>query len=292
MLWRGGVNLNLPFQESSWPMCPRLAKRVSHSAPPAGQTTALITGAASGIGAAFARRLASDGFKLVLVDKDGNRLLAVANDLNESGDSSSQIVIAELTDSNDMERIEKIIIRMNDLDLLINCAGFGGGGRRFCESDPIRLLDMVRVHVIASMRLCRSVLPGMIARKRGNIINVCSLGAFLPLSGNVVYSASKTCMVTFSKALQAELRGTGVGIQALCPSLTHTRYHEESGAGAEVVSRAPEGLWMSPEDVANRSLYALGRRRVVCFPGLKNRVIGGLVSNSLTAPIMQRIIGG
>lgn len=252
MLWRGGVNLNLPFQENSWPMCPRLAKRVSHSAPPAGQTTALITGAASGIGAAFARRLASDGFKLVLVDKDGNRLLAVANDLNESGDSSSQIVIAELTDSNDMERIEKIVIRNNDLDLLINCAGFGGGGRRFCESDPIRLLDMVRVHVIAS----------------------------------------KTCLVTFSKALQAELRGTGVGIQALCPSLTRTRYHEESGAGAEVVSRAPEGLWMSPEDVANRSLYALGRRRVVCFPGLKNRVIGGLVSNSLTAPIMQRIIGG
>ena len=243
---------------------------------------ALITGASSGLGAVYARQLAAQGYNLVLVARREERLAALAAELEERHGVSAQALAADLSTPDGIERVEERIARLEAVDMLVNNAGFGFPGK-FAESDLARHLDMIHVHVTASVRLCRAALPGMIARRRGRIINVASLSAFVP-AGHATYTATKTYLVAFSETLQIELYGTGVRVQALCPGFTYTEFHDTPEL-APSFDRAqiPRLMWMPAEKVVALSLKALERGRVAYIPGFLNRLLAALARNRLAS---------
>jgi len=245
---------------------------------------ALITGASSGIGAAFARQLASLGYNLILVARRRERLAALAAELQSQYPINAEVLVADLTNPADIERIERRFTEIEGLDLLINNAGFGAPGQ-FVEADLATQLNMIHLHIIASVRLCRAALPGMIARDRGAIINVSSIAGLVPIPGSATYSATKAYLNVFSEALQAELTGTGVKVQSLCPGFTHTGFHDTPEHKGFHRSRIPEAMWMSAEDVVTGSLSALDRRQVIFVPGLKNRLVA-VVARNIPRPLL------
>jgi short-subunit dehydrogenase len=233
---------------------------------------ALITGASSGIGAAFARRLAADGYDLTLVARRKERLAALAGELEVQHGIAVQYLLADLSESAALAQVEQRVASLPELDLLINNAGFGIRGG-FAESDVRRQSQMIQLHAVASTRLTHAALPGMIARRQGGIINVASLAAFIALPGDAVYSATKAYLVSFSRTLHQELQGTGVRVQALCPGLTRTELHSAQGLPESDLARIPAMLWLHAEEVVGASLQSLGRNQAICVPGWKNRVI-------------------
>jgi len=253
--------------------------------------TALITGASSGMGAEFGRQLAAKGYDLVLVARRQERLAALAAEVKQRHASSAEVMPADLSQLADIERVAAHIAGRGPLDLLVNNAGFGTGGL-FAEADIGRQLDMITVHVTASVRLTRAALPAMIARRRGAIINVASLVAFMPaLRANVTYTASKTYLAIFSEALQVELAGSGVRVQALCPGLTHTEFHSGPEFANFEAARLPGFMWTSAEEVVACSLRELVHGRVVVIPGWQNRLAAALLGNSLVRPLAAAAIG-
>jgi short-subunit dehydrogenase len=238
--------------------------------------TALITGASSGIGAAFARQLAPKGYHLILVARREERLWALSGELEGRHPIKAEVLVADLSKPVEVERVERRISELESLDLLINSAGFGVAGG-FAEGDLKKHLDMIHVHVVASVRLCRAAVPGMVTRRRGAIVNVSSLAAFAPVS--TTYSATKAYLNVFSEALQAEILGTGIKIQALCPGYTYSGFHDTPEYQGFRRSRIPKPMWMSAEDVAAQSLNALGQNRVIFIPSFKNRLVGAVVRN-------------
>ncbi|MGD2253316.1 MAG: SDR family oxidoreductase [Anaerolineales bacterium] len=238
--------------------------------------TALITGASSGIGAAFARQLAAKGNDLILVARRESRLEQLAAECHQQHGVQAEVLVADLANLSDIERVQKRIAALEELDLLINNAGFSTLGY-FAKTDPQQQHDMITVHVIASMLFTRAALPAMIARMRGGLINVASTAAFIPLVGSTNYAATKAFLVTFTHGLQAELRGTGVKVQVLCPGFTHTEFHDrEDHRRSKVKTRIPGFMWMEADQVVAISLRALERSKVVCIPGFINRVTSAL----------------
>jgi len=265
-----------------------IQRRPRRLAKPSNSATALITGASSGIGAAFARKLAALGYDLVLVARRADRLAALAAELEAAYGIRAEVLVADLTDEGDVERVAGAIATIPNLGLLVNNAGMGAEGR-FYQAEIGPQLDMIRLHVLASVRLARTALPGMVARGRGGIINVASLAGFMALPGNVTYCATKGYLITFSKALALELIGTGVRVQALCPGFTHTEFHDDLHEFD--YARTPKILWMPAEAVADASLRGLARGEVVCIPGFGNRLIAAIGSSPLVplaAPLFLR----
>jgi uncharacterized protein len=248
--------------------------------------TALITGASSGIGAAFARALAARGYDLILVARREERLATVADQVRQRRGSGVTIVVADLSTPAGVLRVQEEIAACTSLSLLINNAGTGTIGS-FVESKLDSQLAMIRLHVTASVRLSHAALPDMIARGHGAIINVASIGAFLPSAGNVTYNATKAFLTSFSAALNDEVRDAGIRVQALCPGFTVTEFHDLLAINRTAI---PRWLWMSADDVAAASLRALERWPVVYVPGWRNRALLALFRNSLTAPLLRRMI--
>jgi short-subunit dehydrogenase len=247
---------------------------------------ALITGASSGIGAAFAWKLAAAGYDLVLVARRADRLDALAGELRQRHACAVEVLPADLTVAGDVERVAGRLAELPGLDLLINNAGFGVEGR-FAQADIGPQLAMIRLHVLASVRLTHAALPGMTARGRGGIINVASLAGFIALPGAVSYCATKGYLITFSRALNLELTRSGVTVQALCPGLTHTEFHARQRSAS--AARLPEFMWMSAEAVVEASLAGLARGQAVCIPGWGNRVLRRLGSNPLAELILPYV---
>lgn len=225
--------------------------------------TALITGASSGIGVVFARALARQGFNLILVARRRERLQAVADELEAAYPVQAEVLSADLTDPIDLERVAARIAEVPDLDLLVNNAGFGTGGY-FAEIDLQPELQMIRLHIIASMRLIRAALPGMIQRGRGGIINVSSVAGLIPLQGNATYGASKSYLNFFTHSLNMELTGTGVRVEALCPGFTVSEFHDVNGVDRSAI---PSFLWSRAEDVVAEALKGLREGREIVVPG-------------------------
>jgi short-subunit dehydrogenase len=187
--------------------------------------TALITGASSGIGEAFARKLASLGYDLVLVVRRKERLDAIAGDLEGEHPITVEMLPGDLSKDGDISRIEQRIEALDTLTMLVNNAGFGTRDA-FAGVGLEKSLAMIQVHVTASTRLVHAAIPGMIARRRGTLINVASPSAFVPLSNNTVYSATKSYLISFSECLLLEVADAGIKVQALCPGLTYTEFHD------------------------------------------------------------------
>lgn len=246
--------------------------------------TGLVTGASSGIGAAFARRLAADGYNLVLVARREERLQALADEVREQHSVTAEALAADLSKPADVDRVEERIRTLPSLGMLINNAGFGTTGY-FADVDLDKHLDMIHVHVTASVRLTRAALAGMLSRRKGCIINVSSLAARLAMQNAVTYCATKAFLITFSEALAKELIDTGVLVQVLCPGFTYTGFHDTPEFKDFERSQVSKGLWMSAEAVVAESMEALDKNRVICVPGRKNRMLMALQRSPL-APLL------
>lgn len=247
--------------------------------------TALITGASSGIGAVYARRLARDGFDLVLVARREARLQALAGELMQRYNVRAEVLVADLADAEDISSVEARIAELDDLCFLVNNAGFGLVGS-FADNDITVQDAMIHVHVQASVRLTRAALPVMLAQHRGAIVNVASLAAFYPLPGSATYAATKAYLKTFTEALHQELAGTGVRVQALCPGFTRTELQDVAGIGK---AGLPDFVWMSPEAVVEQSLRDLDQDRVISVPGWGYRLLAA-VSGFLPRGVVYAVL--
>jgi short-subunit dehydrogenase len=244
---------------------------------------ALITGASAGLGAEYARQLAAAGTDLVLVARRRDRLEELAAGLRGKHGVRVEIVPADLASEEGLRRIEQAVAADPALDLLVNNAGFGGR-TGFVKGEAADHLNMVRVHVEATIRLTKAALPGMVERGRGAVINIGSMAAFSPVSG-AMYSGTKAFLVMFSQNLQTEVRSKGVVVQVLCPGMTHTEFHAVADIDKAIV---PKRFWMTAEKVVGISLRRLGRG-VVCIPGWKNKVIAFLMRCPPTAALVRAI---
>ncbi|HXA58134.1 MAG TPA: SDR family oxidoreductase [Streptosporangiaceae bacterium] len=233
--------------------------------------TALITGATAGIGAAFVRRLASDGFDLVLVARDEKRLEETAEGLRAKYRVKAEVLSADLATDEGLAAVED---RVRTVDLLVNNAGFGHEGE-FLKVPITDELRMLRVHCEAVLRLTYAALPGMIERARGGgVINVASVAAFFARG---TYSASKAWVVSFSQGVMADLGNQsgnqGVHVMALCPGFVHTEFHERAGMN---VSAIPGFLWLDGDRLVADGLRDFRRGAPVSVPGGQYKALVGL----------------
>jgi len=235
------------------------------------QGTALITGAAGGLGNSFAVALAARGYDLILSDRSAETLEKVADGVRARHRVNVETLPLDLANRADLEKLAGTVANCSDLEILVNNAGFGNPGP-FAETDLSKTVEMLDVHVIASTWLSRAALPGMIERRKGAIINMSSLSGFRPGVGDATYDATKRYLMHLSKCLQAEVRRFGVKVQALCPGYTRTGFFNRADYSARTQS-VPRFFWMDPDEVVSRSLAALGNRRVVYIPGFRNRLL-------------------
>jgi short-subunit dehydrogenase len=227
--------------------------------------TAMVTGASSGIGAAYAGRLAAQGYDLILVARRKDRLEQLAEELETNHGVKAEVLAADLTEDADLRKVEERIARAGDLEFLVNNAGFGTRGL-FFQADVTGQDRMHRLHVLAAVSLSHAALAGMVARGKGNLVNVSSVAAFGQSPGNASYCATKAWMNSFTEGLHLDLAyiGSPVKVQALCPGYTLTEFHDASGIGREHV---PAAWWMSAKDVVDASLRGLARGKPVVVPG-------------------------
>ena len=251
------------------------------------QPLALITGASSGIGATFARHLARQGYRLILVARRRDKLEALAGELG-----GAEILEADLTDERDLKKVEERIGAAPDLDLLVNNAGFGASGRFY--RIPVEIQErMHRLHVLATLRLAHAALRGMTARNRGAMINVASVAGMGQSPGSISYSATKAWMIDFTEGLYLDLRTdhSAVKVQALCPGFTHSEFHDVMGMDRKGI---PGWLWLSADDVVAASLAGLARGQLFVVPGRAYKWIArveGWIPGSLRRALAIRYAG-
>jgi uncharacterized protein len=235
--------------------------------------TALITGASAGIGREFARKLAGRARSVALVARRRERLEQLRNELlNRNRNLNVHVYDVDLTDKAQVDALIDSLARDKiGIDLLINNAGLGALGP-FATSDPERIDEIIQVNMSALTLLTRKLLPPMIARKRGAILNVSSSAGFLPIPGFAVYAASKAYVTSFSEAIRSELRGTGVSVCALCPGPVHTEFNDVAQRPGEARDRSPEFVYVPLEQVVRDALAAVEAERPLVIPGFLMKV--------------------
>jgi uncharacterized protein len=258
--------------------------------PPSPSTTALVTGASSGIGAEIARQLAARGHGVTLVARRRDRLEALAEELVREHGVRAGAETCDLT-SPDARRglIEAVERRGLAVAVLVNNAGFGNGGL-FHEQDAETELSMVRTNVEALLHLCHAFVPGMVRRRAGAVLNVASVAAFQPVPRQATYGATKAFVLSLTDAMSADLHGTGVTATSLCPGPVPTEFGEVAGVD-EGLMNLP-GISVSPEDVARAAVVGLDRGKRVVVPGAATRAAALLGSTSprwLTLETLRRV---
>jgi short-subunit dehydrogenase len=231
-------------------------------------SSALITGASAGIGREFARQLTGRAGSLILVARRRERLQELRDELTKRDPNLNiHICVTDLSDDRAvMELCDWLEREKLSIDLLINNAGLGDMGP-FATSELQRVKEMLAVNVTALTLLTRLVLPGMMARKRGAILNVSSSAGFMPIAGFAVYAATKAYVTSFSEAIRVELRGTGVTVTSLCPGPVHTEFTQVAQRGGAKRDQSPEFVNVSSEEVARAGLAAIERDCPLVIPG-------------------------
>ena len=237
----------------------------------ADKKTALITGATSGIGRTFAGRFASMGYDLIITGRRKKIIDDTAREISKRYGVTVTVVIAELSEEAGIRKVLAAIKKARTIDALVNNAGYGIDGI-FIERKIQDHIDMITVHVNAALRLIHASLPGMISREEGIIINVSSLGAWTPGPINGIYGGTKAFLNIFTESLHTEVRKYGIKVQALCPGFTVTDFHKQMGV-EEKIRNIRFFHWMKPEDVVNTSMKCLKKGKILCLPGIPNRLI-------------------
>jgi uncharacterized protein len=256
---------------------------------PAPGRTALVTGASSGIGAEIARELARRGHGVTLVARRADKLRDLADELGSRG-IRAEVLAADLADRASRAALPG---RVDDLglevDILVNNAGLSTLGPVH-GSDPDAEMNMLEVDVVAVADLCSRFVPGMVGRRRGAVLNVASTAAFQPLPGQAGYGGSKAFVLSYTRALGGELRGTGVTATVLCPGPVDTGFGEAAGfSQADAESALPSFMWESAEAVARTGVDALAAGRAVAIPGTANRaaaMFAQAVPKQLLVPLL------
>lgn len=230
---------------------------------------ALVTGASSGIGAAFARMLAGRGMHLVLVARREDRLKELAEELDTRHGTRCEIIPTDLSQRGQPAALLEAVSSLGiDVELLVNNAGFGFVGA-VDDTSTDRMSEMIQLNIAAVTELTYSFLPGMLERGHGGVINVSSLAAFQPVAYMPTYSAGKAYVLHFSEALWAECRERGVTVLALCPGTTETEFFDVAG----VTGWLKKHKGHSSDYVVRKSLRALEKGRQCCVPGFTNKLI-------------------
>jgi short-subunit dehydrogenase len=247
---------------------------------------ALVTGASSGIGEAFARRLAGDGHDLVLVARSADALAALASELRRGSGAAVECLVADLTSGPDLRRVEARVRAAPAFDLVVNNAGIGSAGP-FAGQEADREEEQILLNVVALTRITHAAVSAMLPRGQGAIINVSSLAGMGPYPFTATYGATKAFVNSLTEALAEELRGSSVRVQALCPGFTRTRFQERAGVDPGTV---PRFAWMTAEAVVDASLASLARGELVCVPGAGYKALR-LASGALPRSAFRRVIG-
>ena len=251
--------------------------------------TALVTGASSGIGAEVAKQLASRGFPLVLVARREERLRSLATELSSDHGVEADVIAADLGQEGERGRLEdELRGRGRAVEVLVNNAGFGHQAD-FARSPRERMVEMVRLNVEGVVDLTSRFVAPMVARGRGSVINIASLGAFQPLPGSAVYGASKAFVLSFSEAIRTELRGSGVTVTAVCPGPVRTEFMAVAEVPG-VEERTPGIVWTSAEEVAKQAVEGAEHDKRVVVPGLLNRA-GALAGQHSPRAVALPLIG-
>jgi hypothetical protein len=238
---------------------------------PSESTTALVTGASSGIGAEIARLLAEKGHGVTLVARREERLAELARELESRLNVRAEAIACDLSDQGARERLVAAVAdRGLEPSILVNNAGFGSAGR-FHELAIDGEMRMVHTNVAAVVHLCGEYVPRMVARGEGAVLNVASTAAFQPLPRQSTYSASKAFVLSFTEALSSDLTGTGVTATALCPGPVKTEFTDQH-AGFDAAASTPDFVWMTAEDCARAAVRGLERGKRVVVPGVANRI--------------------
>ncbi len=249
----------------------------------------LVTGASSGIGRELAKCFAAEGCRLVLLARKRHALQALAEELHATHKTQSEVLPADLSEPVAPARLcEHLRLNVTKVDVLVNNAGFGAYGP-FAALPVERQLEMVQVNVTAVMHLTRLLLPGMVQRRHGGVLNVASTAGFQPGPGMAVYYATKAFVLSFSEAIAEELAGTGVSVTAFCPGATATNFAQEASAQ---FSRLFLRGAMSAGTVAQMGHRAFRNGQVVAIPGARNRLLALAVRaapRSLVRKIVKRL---
>lgn len=232
--------------------------------------TALITGASSGIGAAFAAHFADAGYRLVLVARHEDRLAAAVPTLLGRGAPAVEVIAADLTVAEQRTPVvERLGNAADPISMVVNNAGMGLG-KSFRRSTPEELQYQLDLNVTALQALTKAALPGMIERGHGGVINIASIAGVLPSRGSV-YGASKAWVIAFSESVAMSLRGTGVRMVAVCPGFVRTEFHQRASID---MSGTPGWMYVDMDVLVRESIAGLRRNQLIVTPGLLYKAIG------------------
>jgi hypothetical protein len=239
--------------------------------------TALITGASSGIGEAFADVFAAEGFDLVITARREERLRALQARLRQRYGVRVELIVEDLERPDAPARLcAELEARGLKIDVLVNNAGYGVAGSLLSKSWDVHS-RFLQIMVTAVAELTYRLLPGMIDRQYGRIINVASLAGLVPApAGHTLYAAAKAFLIKFSESLGHEVRRDGVFVTALCPGFTYSEFHDVTGTRA-MMNRMPGWMWMSAADVARQGYDAVMADRPIVVTGRINSAIATLV---------------
>ncbi|MCX6245910.1 MAG: SDR family oxidoreductase [Bacteroidetes bacterium] len=248
--------------------------------------TAVITGATSGIGKAFATEFAKQGLDLIITGRREEELLKVADDLSSGYNVRIETFIGDLADPDNRLALCRMIKQAGMIDVLINNAGFGFD-RTFHGSSLDDIRSMISTHIMATTEITYAVLPGMISRRKGTIINVSSLAAFLPGLTRTMYLSTKSFIHYFTESLFMEVRSFGIRVQSLCPGMTHSDFHRYIENPA-LNRKFHLVKFMTPESVVSVSLKELEKGWVLCIPGSVNKLFY-ILAKCLPSRILMKI---
>lgn len=235
---------------------------------PTPKPTALVTGASGGIGEALARALAADGNHLILVARSADRLQALADELRGAHGVDVTVLTADLATPGAADTVAAQLGERT-IDVLVNNAGFGDYGP-FHESDPAKVSQMVQLNVGTLTDLTRALLPGMVSRGQGRVLNVASTAAFMPGPLMAVYYATKAYVLSFSEAIGDELKGTGVTVTALCPGPVATGFQQGADMGSSKLVKGKQ--LMTADECAALALVAMKKGKPVAITGTMNKL--------------------
>jgi len=250
--------------------------------------TAIITGATSGIGKAFAQQFAENGFNLVITGRRPEELTNVAQKLSTAYNIIVSTFIGDLKDPRIRLNLCKLIKETENVDVLVNNAGFGID-RPFYGTSITDISSMISTHIVATTEITHAVLPEMIRKRKGTIINVSSLGAFIPGLTRSMYLATKSFVHYFTESLSMEVRQFGIKVQSLCPGMTSSDFHRNHN-NTELEKKFELIKFMSPKEVVDQSMRALKKGRVLCIPGVLNKMFF-VIAKSLPLWVLQKISG-
>lgn len=241
---------------------------------------AAITGASSGLGKEYARQLAEEGYDLLLIARRESVLNDIKGDLESRFDVRVEVFPCNLAQAEDVYRLEKRLESEAALEFMVNNAGFGRENNFFPDVDPDFEEEMIRVHVVSLMRLSRAALVPMCRNRKGFLVNVSSVAAFLYGPGCTEYNSTKAYVLSFSKSLQCDVKKFDVRVQALCPGLTHTGFHSTETMKNFKKEKTPGVAWLTSEYVVRRSIRSVRKsRRIVCVPSLRYKLALLLLCN-------------